>query len=184
MVEQIPSAIEAASRDILIFPSEWVKRWASYIPRKGKVLDLACGSGRHSRYLARLGHEVTAVDIDISRISSAVTQNIFPLACDIEHDPWPFALNEFAGIVVTNYLFRPIFQALFESLATGGVLIYETFAQGNEQFGHPKRPEFLLAPGELLEMVRGKLHVLGYEDGYVSKPKPACMQRICARKEN
>ncbi|HVC48767.1 MAG TPA: class I SAM-dependent methyltransferase [Burkholderiales bacterium] len=184
MVEQFSGSVDAGSRDVLIFPSDWVKRWASYIPRKAKVLDLACGSGRHSRYLARLGHEVTAVDLDISRISSAVIQNVIPLKLDIEHELWPFALNEFSGIVVTNYLYRPVFSNLIKSLAIGGVLIYETFSHGNEQYGNPKRPEYLLLPGELLEIVEGKLHVLGYEDGYVNKPRPACVQRICARKEN
>ena len=99
---------------------------------------------------------------------------------DLEGGPWPFEGQRFAGIVVANYLHRPLFPRLLESLGPGGVLIYETFAVGNERYGRPSNPDFLLRPGELLDVVRGRLRVLAYEDLTVSEPKPACMQRICA----
>lgn len=162
-------------------PSAWVLRWAGLIPAGGRVLDLACGSGRHTRYLAGLHHPVEAVDIDIAPAAElAALPRIALRRADIEQDPWPFGEAEFAGIVVTNYLHRPLFPDLLCSLAPGGVLIYETFAVGNERYGRPSNPNFLLLPGELLEAVRGKLNVVGYEDVLVTWPKPAAVQRICA----
>ena len=99
---------------------------------------------------------------------------------DLESAPWPYAGRTFAGIIVTNYLHRPLFPQLLAALAPGGVLIYETFAAGNERYGRPANPDFLLRPGELLEVVRGRLTVVAYEDLLVSVPKPARVQRICA----
>jgi SAM-dependent methyltransferase len=151
------------------------------------VLDLACGGGRHARYAASLGHSVLAVDKDVSALSTNPTQNIRCLSFDLElsdspsHADWPLAPDQFGGIIVTNYLHRPLMGDLLLSLRTGGVLIYETFAQDNGLFGKPSSPDFLLLPGELLRLASSKpeFQVLAFEDGYVSDPKPAMVQRIC-----
>ncbi len=168
----------------LDFPSHWVQRFASLIP-KGEVLDLACGGGRHARYLAALGHPVLAADRDEDALALARGQGIVTLAVDVEREPdgadWPFAPGRFQGIVVTNYLHRPILTRMAHSLAPGGVLIYETFAHGNAQFGKPSNPHFLLAPGELLGWAHAsELRVVAFEDGVVDLPKPAMIQRLCA----
>ena len=159
-------------------PSAWVEKWALLIRPGGEVLDVACGSGRHSRLLARLGFEVVAVDRDASLFRDK-PQGVDLVEADIEGGPWPFGGRRFDGIVVTNYLHRPLLPVLVDSLAPGGVLVYETFARGNERFGKPSNPAFLLAPGELLEAVRGKLRVVAYEDRVVEEPRPAAIQRIC-----
>jgi SAM-dependent methyltransferase len=167
-------------------PSAWVARWARAIP-PGETLDLACGGGRHARLLAALGHPVLAVDRDAAALAQAAGPGITTLQHDLENElgqegsAWPFAPGRFAGIVVTNYLHRPLFAHLVEALAPGGVLVYETFAQGNERFGKPSNPAFLLAPGELLDVaLRHGLSVLAYEDGIVDAPRPARVQRLCA----
>lgn len=162
-------------------PSEWVKRWAGFIPGGGEVLDLACGSGRHSRYLACAGYRVCAVDRDAQSVAALTgVAGVSVKVADLEGAPWPFETRRFAGIVVTNYLYRPLFSHLLDALSEDGTLIYETFALGNERFGKPSNPDFLLRPGELIDLVGGKLRVLGYEDLQVSLPKPAMVQRICA----
>lgn len=163
--------------------SAWVTRFAPLLPA-GEVMDLACGAGRHSRLLAQLGHPVLAVDRNEEALALAAGPGITALQLDLETDDpaasWPFAASRFAGIVVTNYLHRPLWGSLVASLATNGMLIYETFALGNEQFGKPSNPAFLLAHGELLEVARQYgLQVVAYEDGYVAEPKPAMVQRIC-----
>jgi len=158
-----------------------VKRWAGFITAGGEVLDLACGSGRHSRFLAAAGFRVCAVDCDTEALAAlAAVPGVSVQLADLEHAPWPLEGRHFAGIVVTNYLYRPLFAHVLEALAEDGVLIYETFALGNERFGKPSNPDFLLRPGELLELARGKLRVLAYEDLQVSVPRPAMVQRICA----
>jgi len=163
-------------------PSEWVMRHAALIPA-GEVLDLACGSGRHARWLAARGWRVLALDRDVAALGNAAGEGITTFATDLENGaPWPFVERVFEGIVVTNYLHRPLFPAILASLAPGGILIYETFALGNAKFGKPSNPDFLLAPGELLDAVRPALQVIAYEDRYVESPKPAMVQRICARK--
>jgi SAM-dependent methyltransferase len=162
-------------------PSQWVQRWAAMIRPGGVVLDVAAGGGRHARLLARLGFEVDAVDRDVSSLRDAA--GVAVLEADIEGGPWPYAGRRFDGIVVTNYLHRPLMPTLVDSLEPGGVLIYETFARGNERFGKPSNPAFLLASGELLEAVRGRLRVLAFEDVVVGEPKPAAIQRIAARRE-
>ncbi len=161
-------------------PSAWVQRWAPLVPAGGTVLDVACGSGRHALLFAGRGHAVDAVDRDPAAITAMAGQaGITALCADIENGPWPYAGRQFAAIVVTNYLHRPLFPALMAALAPGGVLIYETFAQGNEAFGRPANPDFLLQRGELLRAV-GAARVVAYEDLYVEQPKPAMVQRICA----
>lgn len=169
--------------------SAWVSRFAPRIP-SGLVLDLACGGGRHARLLAALGHHVLAVDRDAEVISALHGEGIQTRQFDLEHPDaahqadWPLKPSSYSGVVVTNYLHRPLMASLLASVAAGGVLIYETFAQGNGQFGKPANPDFLLAPGELAKLVLdfGGWHVIAFEDGYVGTPKPAMIQRICARR--
>lgn len=165
----------------LTTPSDWVARWAERIPAGGRVLDLACGNGRHARYFAARGHPVEAVDRDPAKLAALEgVPRVTTRCADLEGGPWPFEGERFAGIVVVNYLHRPLFPHLLAALAPEGVLIYETFARGTEQFGRPSNPDFLLRPGELLETVRGRLRVIAYEDLFVSDPRPAMVQRICA----
>jgi len=146
----------------------------------GGVLDVACGGGRHARWLARLGFEVDAVDRDPALFADP-PPGVRLLGADLEQGPWPYPGRRFDAIVVVNYLHRPLLPVLVAALEPGGVLIYETFAQGNERFGKPSNPDFLLQPGELLEAVRGKLRVIAFEDLSVEEPKPAALQRVCAR---
>ncbi|MGO4378612.1 class I SAM-dependent methyltransferase [Pseudoduganella sp. RAF19] len=166
-------------------PSVWVQRFAPLIPG-GEVLDLACGNGRHSRYMAALGHLVVAVDRDPQALAAAADDGIVTSEIDLEVEgaAWPFGPARFAGIVVTNYLHRPLIGDMLGSLAPNGVLIYETFSEGNAAFGKPSNPAFLLKPGELLELAQQHgLRVIAFEDGVVNTPKPAMVQRICAVKE-
>lgn len=160
--------------------SAWVERWIALARPGGAALDVACGNGRHSRLLARLGFEVEAVDREASLFRDKPA-GVTLTEADIEAGPWPYAGRRFDVIVVTNYLHRALLPLLADSLEPGGVLIYETFAQGNERFGKPSNPAFLLAPGELLEAVRGRLRVVAYEDVVVDGPRPAAVQRLCAR---
>lgn len=155
-------------------PSDWVRRWAGLVTR-GPVLDVACGSGRHAVYFEQRGIPVVAVD----REPQAIPGVEFVQA-DIEQGPWPFAGRRFAAVVVTNYLHRPLFAALEQSLEAGGVLIYETFMAGNERFGRPANPAFLLKPAELLSAFAA-LTPIAFEQGYVERPKPAMIQRFCGR---
>jgi SAM-dependent methyltransferase len=158
-------------------PSDWVLRWSPLI-KSGPVLDVACGAGRHARYFHEQGLEVVAVD----REPQALPAGIEFVTADLEDgSPWPFAGRRFGGIVVTNYLHRPLLPQLLAALDPGGVLIYETFMAGNERFGKPSNPKFLLRPGELREAFQG-LELLGFEEGELERPKRAMMQRICAVK--
>jgi SAM-dependent methyltransferase len=165
--------------------SAWVARWAPLMPpaQGRQVLDLACGSGRHVRLLAGLGHAVVALDRDAQALAASAGPGVTTVLHDLEAPgaAWPFAPGSLAGIVVTNYLHRPLFGRIADALAPDGMLIYETFARGNEIFGKPSNPDFLLNPGELLELAaRGGLRVLAYEDGVIDLPKPARVQRLCA----
>lgn len=162
-------------------PSTWVRRW-HWLARAGcSVLDLACGHGRHARFFADLGHPVRAVDRDAGALASLQgLQGVSILQADLESGPWPLAAQRFGCIVVTNYLHRPLFPAIVGALADDGLLLYETFAAGNERFGKPSNPAFLLKPGELLDVVRGHLRVIAFEDVYVESPAPAMVQRIAA----
>jgi SAM-dependent methyltransferase len=167
-------------------PSGWVQRWAPLI-RQGEVLDLACGGGRHARLLAGLGHTVIALDRDAQALAQIQAGPYGDDIATIEYDleapgaAWPFAPHSLQGIVVTNYLYRPLLPPLTSSLAPDGVLIYETFARGNEAFGKPSNPDFLLMPSELLGLAgRAGLRVLAFEEGVVQHPKPARIQRLFA----
>lgn len=172
------------SHALLQDPSEWVVRWAHRIPSGGAVLDIACGGGRHARMLATLGYAVYAVDRDRDALTSlAGVPGITTLCADLEHGPWPYPGRSFAGVIVTNYLHRPLLPHLLDAVAAPGVLIYETFAAGNAGYGRPSNPDFLLQPGELLEWVRGRLTVVAYEHLVISEPRPAVVQRICAMRD-
>jgi SAM-dependent methyltransferase len=162
--------------------SQWVRRFASLIVPGGRVLDLACGSGRHSRFLLRQGYQVEAVDRDAAAIADLVAQEprIATRVADLEGGPWPYYGKVFEGIVVTNYLFRPLLPQIMNALEVGGVLIYETFMVGNERFGKPSNPAFLLRQGELLDVLRPKLNIVAFEQGEIDGFRPAVVQRICA----
>jgi SAM-dependent methyltransferase len=164
-----------------LLPSTWVARFAGLVPRQGPVLDLACGSGRHARFFLARDYPVTALDRDTSSVADLKDHEKAEIVqADLEAGDWPLMGRRFAAIVVTNYLHRPLFPHLLAALEPDGVLIYETFALGNERFGRPRNPEFLLAPGELLQIVTGTLRIVAYEHGEVGRPKRAVMQRLCA----
>jgi SAM-dependent methyltransferase len=146
---------------------------------RGRVLDVACGSGRHLRWLAARGFAVTGVDRDAAAVEPLRPFGRIVLA-DIENGPWPLGDERFDAVIVTHYLWRPLLPRLIECVADGGCLIYETFAVGNEAFGKPSNPAFLLRPGELLEACRD-LTVIAYEDGQLEAP-PRRVQRIAARR--
>lgn len=158
-------------------PSAWVQRWSHLVPANGSVLDVACGHGRHLRWFAQRGHPVTGVDRSPEAIT-AVADLGRAVEADIENGPWPFAGETFDAVVITNYLWRPLLPQIVASVAPGGVLIYETFAAGNETVGKPSRPDFLLQPGELLQVAAG-LHVVAFEDGFTDRPE-RFVQRIAA----
>ena len=161
-------------------PSPWVRRFAPLIAAGGAVLDVASGSGRHARCLASLGHRVEAVDRDAQALAALEgVAGITTRIADLELDPWPYDGACFEGVIVTNYLHRPRFDALIDLLKPGGVLIYETFMLGNETLGKPSNPDFLLRPGELLDRVRPRLTVIAFEQGRLESPRPAFVQRIC-----
>ena len=161
--------------------SEWVRRFAHLIPASGRVLDVASGGGRHACFLAGLGFRVTAVDRDESALARLAGVNgVEAIVADLEQGLWPFEGVRFAGVVVTNYLHRPLFGPLRDSLQPQGVLIYETFARGNERFGRPSNPQYLLEPGELLRVASSRLRVVAYEDLLTEQPRRAMVQRICA----
>jgi len=166
-------------------PSSWIARHAHLVPKPGPVLDLAAGNGRHARYFKGLGYTVTAVDRDVSGLADLERDaQIAVIAADLEGDnPWPLGDRRFAGIVVTNYLHRPLFPRIAAALEPGGVLLYETFALGNEKFGRPSNPDFLLRPGELLDFAAAEgLVVHAYHCGEVTAPRPAVLQRIAAQR--
>ena len=162
-------------------PSSWVQRWSHLVPARGTVLDLACGHGRHMKWFASHGHPVTGVDRSPESITAVAAWGE-AIAADIENGPWPLLqagqCRQFDAVVVTNYLWRALFPRIIQSLAPGGVLIYETFAVGNETVGKPSRPDFLLQHGELLRAFVD-LHVVAYEDGFMAQPE-RFVQRIAA----
>ena len=162
-------------------PSDWVRRFAKFVP-PGAILDVACGTGRHSRLFLERGHHVVGIDRYNAGVIDLLGRPDFDLIeADLESGGnWPTGDREFAAVVVTNYLHRPLFPSLIDAVAQDGCLIYETFGQGNERHGRPNNPDFLLSPGELLKQVGGRLSVVAYEHGLINFPRPAVVQRICA----
>lgn len=164
-------------------PSPWVARFAPLVAAGGAVLDVACGSGRHLRLFHGLGHPAVGLDRDLRGTADlAGSAGVERIEVDLEDGrPWPLPDGRrFAGIVVTNYLHRPLLPRLLDALEPGGVLLYETFAVGNARFGRPSSPSFLLRSGELLELTRGRLQIVAFEQGEVASPKAAVVQRLCA----
>lgn len=164
-------------------PSDWVRRFMHLIPGGGAVLDLAAGAGRHTRLMLAAGRKVTAIDREVSHLAALAGEPLLEIIqadLEIPGGAWPPGDRRFAGIVVTNYLHRPLFGHLRAALAPGGALIYETFGVGNERFGKPDNPDFLLKPGELLDLARGML-VVAYENLEIDTPRRAIVQRIAAQ---
>lgn len=162
-------------------PSPWITRFAPLIAERGRVLDVACGSGRHARYVHSLGLQVTGVDRDA--LSIADLRADLPgqwIVADIENGPWPLPGQQFDAVIVTHYLWRPLWPQILASVAPGGLLLYETFADGNAAFGKPSRPDFLLRRGELLQVCSG-WQVIAYEHVHLTQPE-RMVQRIAARK--
>ena len=164
--------------------SPWLRRYAELLPAHARVLDLACGRGRHARWLAARGCEVLAVDRDAEALAALQgVAGVTTRLLDLESDDWPLGDERFDAVVVTNYLHRPHFAALLACVADGGSLLYETFMAGNESFGKPSNPDFLLATDELYERVRaGGLTVVAFEQGEIATPRAACVQRVVARR--
>ncbi len=147
-------------------PSAWFVRYAGLIQRDASVLDLACGHGRHARFFAERGARVTAVDRDAAALQSLAATQIVATECrDLEGDAWPYDSSSFDAIIVCNYLWRPTFASLSATIKPGGVLLYETFMDGNERYGKPSQPDFLLRSNELLVLVRDAFRVVAYEEG-------------------
>ncbi len=174
--------------------SSWVARWSHLVPHdaaNGRVLDVACGAGRHALYFLKQNRHVAGIDIAQSALEIIANQlsdkeqaRWQPIHADIENGAWPLPNAQFAGVIVTNYLWRPLLATLMHSVGDGGVLIYETFCKGNETVGKPSRPDFLLQPAELLHACHGAgLRVIAYEDGFLDQPD-RFMQRIAAVREN
>lgn len=169
--------------DTEIPPSGWIERYAHLVRHGGRVLDVAAGHGRHTRFFAARGCHVTAVDLDASGLSDVRTVNaVTVLEQDLETRSWPFDRESFDAIVVTNYLHRPHFPKYIETLFNGGVLLIETFGAGNEKLGRPRNPDFLLHPNELLTAFSGDLQIIAYEYGIEHVPRSAVRQRLCAVK--
>lgn len=164
-------------------PSPWISRFAPLVKKGGTVLDLACGGGRHARHFLSLGCKVVALDRDVSSLTDLTSNDDAEV---IEYDledgsTWPLPGRTFAGVVVSNYLYRDLFPHILDAVEAGGMLLYETFARGNEDFTRPRNPDHLLRSGELLEMIQGRMQVIAYEHGIIEKnPCPGVIQRIAA----
>lgn len=173
-----PSAVGGPAHHAAVgAPSSWVTRWQHLLPAGARVLDVACGSGRHFRWLAGLGFRLTGVDRDGAALAGLAGLGE-TVQADIEGGPWPLPGRRFDAVLVTNYLWRPLLPTLVDAVDAGGVLIYETFADGQQHLGRPSNPDFLLRPGELLAAAPG-LRIVAYEDGRCEAP-PRCVQRLCA----
>lgn len=166
----------------LLDPSRWVIRFSHLIRSHGTVLDVAAGQGRHCQWFLDGEYSVVAIDRDLSQLSWLEHPALVKQEADLEEDAqgWPLGDRTFDAVVVTNYLWRNIFDDIVNAVRHDGVLIYETFAEGNERYGRPRRPEFLLQPGELLARVAPRMEIVAYEHGYSEHPSPRVVQRICA----
>ena len=164
--------------------SAWVRRFYDQIPKNGLILDLAGGSGRHTRFLTQKGFKLLLLDNDIAKAKDLQgVENIVLMEYDLEDgSTLPFPKSSFQGVVVTNYLYRPIFPQLLDLLDDGGILIYETFAVGNEKYGRPTNPDYLLKSGELISLVSSQMRIIAYEECLVRRPAKAYVQRITAAK--
>lgn len=167
-------------------PEPWVTRFVSAIPPGRRVLDLACGGGRHTRFFLEHGHPVTAVDIELGGLAQHAHPQLEAIEADLEHGPWPLEDRRFAAVVVVNYLWRPILPNIIAAVEPGGVLLYATFGRGQGRLGKPTNPDFLLKPGELLEAVHGELTVHAYEYGEIPTVSGhlAIRQHLYARRES
>lgn len=169
-------------------PSAWLRRFAAAVPAAGPVLDLACGGGRQGRLFLAQGRQVLFCDRDLSGIADLRGRaDAWQVQADLESaaaggDGWPFAAGRFAAAIVANYLWRPILPRIFAAVAPGGLLLYETFMAGNERFGRPRNPDFLLRPGELRAACPPDFEILAFEEGEVAQPRPAMRQSIAARR--
>lgn len=164
--------------------SEWVRRYYRQFPKNGFILDLAGGTGRHARFLSQKGFKILLVDNQISKAKDLQNvEGIKLVECDLEDgNSLPFPASTFQGIVVTNYLYRPIFPQLLCLLEVGGILIYETFAVGHEKYGRPTNPDYLLKSGELINLVSPQMRVIAYEEHSITRPTKAYVQSLVAAK--
>src|SRR5689334_8161192 len=172
----------ASSHSMRLAPSSWIERHAHLVPAEARVLDVAAGNGRHALFFAARGNRVVAVDRDETSLAAIAGHSaIEARALDLETDRWPLAGETFDAIVVVNYLHRSSMPNLLAMLAPDGAFLYETFAAGNEAYGPPRNPDFLLREGELVELVRGRLTIVAFEQGLSSnRDKPAVIERIAA----
>jgi len=159
----------------------WILSARKWLPATGRALDLAAGGGRHTQFLLDLGLDVVAVDIDTSRLQETGMQGADILTADLETEVWPFLEEDFDVVLVSNYLWRPHFSEIRRSLKPGGMVLWDTFAVGNEAYGRPSNPQFLLREGELLEAFSG-FQILDFAEGYVEVPSPSVRQSIICRK--
>lgn len=167
----------------MVEPSKWFAKHQPLIAKDGSVLDVAAGGGRHARYFAERGHHVTAVDRNIAPLTELQdSHGCVVVEADLEDgSPWPFEDQTFDAILVCNYLHRPLFDELIRCLSADGVLLYETFALGNEVYNRPRNPDHLLKSGELLGQVEGRLQVVSYMHGIIQGDEcPGVKQMICA----
>ena len=162
-------------------PSPWVVRFYSGIKRDGHVLDIACGAGRHFALGLSRGMRLTGIDRDLSKAAHfSGTPNVQLIEADLESGgSLPFFTTTYDGVIVTNYLWRPILADIVAAVAPDGILIYETFGLGQEKYGRPSNPEFLLRPGELIAAVAGRLQIVAYEHATLHTPH-RIVQRIAA----
>ncbi|MEC7583264.1 MAG: class I SAM-dependent methyltransferase [Planctomycetota bacterium] len=173
---------DTPARQLAEKASPWVRRWLAELPERSEVLDVACGSGRHLALLATQGHEGTGIDRDVAAAKQSDLPGVTLIEADLEQGPWPLPGRQFAAVVVANYLWRPLFPTLLAAVAPGGLLVYETFMVGNEQYGRPRNPDFLLQPDELRLVVASEFEELEFAQGPEGDPVTAVRQRICARR--
>jgi len=175
----------AADKHTTQTPSPWIARFAPLIFPGGEVLDLACGAGRHARLLASMGYRVEAVDRDAEALAAlAGVENVVTRCADLENGPWPYHGYGFDGIVVSRYLWRPLFPYLFGAINEGGILVYETFMEGQQRYGKPENPAHLLRVSEMLTLMHKRFTVIAFEQGESpgASGQPQVMQRICVRR--